>query len=284
MSGPNNTTCAICGSLTRVIGSKRGVRALRCPSCGFVAKDMKNLPSDYWKTWKLASKESFDFRNKGDIFEFRLRTLISYFGDGLKKILDFGCGSGEFVHFLRKKGYDAYGCDTGAKTPDEDFFFKGDIKDLPARDFDVITSIETFEHLIDPCSVMKELSARLRKGGILYLQTHYSHIATVFGWRYFNFAGHISFYPPGAMKTLMENSSIELIYYDKKRQPFFLFGFLYRNLVHIWCRFAPYLVKEVVLKLFDRPIFSRYESSSTNKSYVDKILLVANCLYIGRKK
>jgi len=89
-------------------------------------------------------------------------------------ILDFGCGQGFLLKHLSDSGYVTYGYDISDKlrsistsnSPNSKIF---DSLETIHQKFDVIVLSEVFEHLQDPISVIKRLSALLRKNGILLL-------------------------------------------------------------------------------------------------------------------
>ncbi|MFQ5666299.1 MAG: class I SAM-dependent methyltransferase [Candidatus Binatia bacterium] len=82
--------------------------------------------------------------------------------------LDHGAGRGLLVQLLLDHGYDAWGYDP-ISTP---CFAEGRIaRELPAGRFDLITSIEVSEHLLDPVGVLSHLRSLLAPKGLLVLST-----------------------------------------------------------------------------------------------------------------
>ncbi len=94
-------------------------------------------------------------------------------------ILDFGCGSGEYVKELREHGYEAFGCDISFKKKDNiDTFsmIKNDIIKsinlknyiLPFKDntFDLIISEQVFEHIRNYTVTISEISRLLKPNGV----------------------------------------------------------------------------------------------------------------------
>lgn len=276
--------CNICGSSGKVLGSKRGVKAVQCAGCGFIWKDLTSPPKEYYGSWKISTEKNFSLRNRDEIFEYRLKTIINKTAREVKKILDFGCGKGEFVYFLRAKGYEAYGCDTGPLSPQGPFFLKQDITSVGQSGFDAIFSIEVFEHLKDPRNIMAALRERLNRNGVIYIQTHYSGINRIFSWEYFNMENHVSFYGPTAMRELMRSAGIELIHYDKKKIKIEFPQVMKNYLLDLWCRTMPYSFKNYIVKVFDKPHINRYENPPKDENYLESVLKLLNCVYIGIKK
>lgn len=110
-------------------------------------------------------------------------------------ILDFGCGIGQAVRFLRDRGFEAYGFDVQVKwEPDSDasdLIEAGIIRvnteeaaPLPFPDgmFDVVLSYQVFEHVHDYEHSVAELARVMKPGGV---SVH------VFPSRYRPFEAHI---------------------------------------------------------------------------------------------
>jgi SAM-dependent methyltransferase len=94
-------------------------------------------------------------------------------------LLDFGCGAGERVDELRRKGYQAYGCDPALPRlpldPLRTLVERGLVRAietapyrLPFDDcsFDLVFSITVFEHAMDYDSALGEIRRVLKPGGV----------------------------------------------------------------------------------------------------------------------
>jgi len=99
------------------------------------------------------------------------------------RVLEIGCGSGDFAAWLAEGGADAVtGQDlssvaiadaNGRFQLDNLTFAVGDIENIayPAESFDLVVSCETIEHVLSPPKAISELARVLRPGGVLLLTT-----------------------------------------------------------------------------------------------------------------
>ncbi len=107
-----------------------------------------------------------------------LTSFLSVFeGEKRGKVLDIGCGNGDYAFNLKKMGFDVLAADMDI----ERFQYKGQIdfkecdvtEKLPFGDntFDFIVFSEVVEHLKNPYDVFKELNRILKSGGKIVLST-----------------------------------------------------------------------------------------------------------------
>lgn len=85
------------------------------------------------------------------------------------KILDVGCGNGDFTTELLNMGFDVQGIDIGDSSPLGERFTKVDIQHqkypFPDNQFDVVFSKSVIEHLRDPDYMVDEIYRILKPGG-----------------------------------------------------------------------------------------------------------------------
>lgn len=89
------------------------------------------------------------------------------------RILDVGCGRGNFLRVLSNKGCDCYGVER-TEFPDRGptegiHFFKGNLCDLGFEDnfFDAVVLWHVLEHMENPSGIVHEIARILRPGGLL---------------------------------------------------------------------------------------------------------------------
>lgn len=133
----------------------------RCTHCNSLhckeAVDLDAYYADYPMT-----RQTRDFATER-AFANRLRVMRRF---GLRDdslVLDYGCGKGLFVSFLREKGFNATGYD-----PYVPEFANREI--LDAR-FDFVTSQDVIEHVAEPRELAVEYRRLLKTGGMLFIGT-----------------------------------------------------------------------------------------------------------------
>jgi SAM-dependent methyltransferase len=125
--------------------------------------------------------------------------------------LDLGCGVGGLVQYLRSRGLDGVlGADDGwgadqARAAGLPILDTSKLDDL-AGTFDVVTSIEVIEHVVDPLSFLRRVARLLAPGGVFVLTT--GNVERVrgelAGWQYVNPDVHVTFLGPLALTLAYE--------------------------------------------------------------------------------
>jgi len=116
-----------------------------------------------------------------------LRRLLGHLksGPGVVRVLDAGCGDGNFMASLSEAGFEVYGVDLSAggianarrRYPNLRFFEGSVYDDLlsmsGAPSFDAVVSIEVIEHLYNPRLFVRRAHEALCPGGLLIVTTPY---------------------------------------------------------------------------------------------------------------
>lgn len=190
--------CPLCGSAntshrfdvtefaSREARSRFGVRS--CGSCGCGYLSPRPHPEDIHRYYD----PDFYWAHEGGrpltpqhLIEARRPQLESKvrFLEGLTpgRLLDIGAQKGEFVHWMRLRGWDAVGQDF-QDLPGNPFNVPmryGDIAKIDWGDekFDVVTAWAVLEHIGDPDPFMKRLAMLLKPGGrLVVLVTNFNSI------------------------------------------------------------------------------------------------------------
>jgi len=153
----------------------------------------------YWKRgYEAENVESFVFRVYGRVF----KAQFNIDGKRNEKVLDFGCGSGAALKFLKRKGFDVYGVDISEmdigtsrdQMPDIADHFKV-ISPKPRMDrtffgggFDLIIAIQSLYYLSnsDLKICLMSLYEQMKEGAVIYA----SMMGTKADWFYDNSVEH----------------------------------------------------------------------------------------------
>lgn len=104
-----------------------------------------------------------DCRNIDPINIERLRR-IRFFNQGYRMI-DFGCGKGQFTDLAKKNGY--------MVTPiDQDTDIQ--LSKLKSDRYNIINCVEVIEHIVQPKEVIEDFHRVLKPGGIVYLESSFT--------------------------------------------------------------------------------------------------------------
>jgi SAM-dependent methyltransferase len=145
----------------------------------------------FWAPFKNPGAQWYesgdDYNVKDEANPRQIHSYHKYFlasGQSLDKktILDIGCGTGEFLAALEKRGALAYGTDIdpGAVAFAKKFYQPRHIFALAINDYfqqdqgapyDIITAFEVFEHVDEPWTILTFAQKSLRPGGKLIMST-----------------------------------------------------------------------------------------------------------------
>lgn len=166
--------CVICGYKTGApgageLGACRGNTARfrdhlhnlwKCPRCLTIHNIDPVDFADIYRDYPL-NKRRLDVFARGT-----LRNLLGRLRRaGLAKeasILDYGCGNGVFIQYLKGKGY--------TRVEGYDPYVAAYSK-TPTDQFDCVVANDVIEHVSDPRSTIRECIRLVKPGGLLYLGT-----------------------------------------------------------------------------------------------------------------
>ncbi len=145
--------------------------------------------------------------------------LINKVGNG-KKILDYGCGVGDFLEHLQKNGYDVLGMepnDSARRIAQS----KVGIEKVTSTEleqntekYDVITLWHVLEHIPNLKEIITELKKHLTKSGILVVAVpnHQSYDAKYYGkyWAAYDVPRHLWHFSDKSMSNLLSNFGMKI--------------------------------------------------------------------------
>ncbi len=162
---PNNESAFVTFSCNLRAFADEKFRVWRCPDCQTIhCLDVVDLDYYYSKYpyGELALTPPLRL-----VYQNLYRRLAKHGFSQNHSLLDYGCGKGLFIQYLRERGfknchgYDPYG-------PPEDF---GDPSTLQWGQFDYILLSDVIEHVEDPYSLLAKLDGLLAPGGQILIGT-----------------------------------------------------------------------------------------------------------------
>jgi SAM-dependent methyltransferase len=233
---PSVSACPICGNLEfDYLGAVHGTvverqyELCRCRTCRFVFVLNPSLEFDH-----IYSEDYYNGRGAdpklnyvGEV-QHPMRSVRRYEWRGVltrvKSLapvsvhtawLDYGCGTGGLVQYLRSQAVDAYGFEqgwcsellqnNGTPTVNEDELHRS------RGSFDIVSAIEVIEHTRDPVAVLRTIRPLLKPGGLLFMTTGNAEpfrdrITT---WRYVTPDVHISYFEPATLARALREAGFE---------------------------------------------------------------------------
>lgn len=217
------TRCPVCNSTQNsvTIEARDGIKLLKCASCGLAFHNELYSPAEqeeyyghYYHEWNLSFSPINDVRFKELLATFEAHRSSN-------RILDIGCGSGQLLKVAIEQGWTAYGTEIASGVFEHLSglgidAFGGELQEAnyPSRFFDVIYCSEVIEHMVDPCSLVREVSRILRPGGLLYLTTpNYGSLTRrLLGakWRAIG-REHICYFTPKVLAGMLKGSNFRKV-------------------------------------------------------------------------
>nr|UXE45420.1 hypothetical protein Hi04_10k_c4773_00035 [uncultured bacterium] len=234
-----NDSCIVCGSNSRSLlfrtrdrhyGIPGEFEIFRCDACSLVhlfpmpteQELISFYPEDYYAYQEVARKKPWkQFVKK--LIGYNIHTNDPHFSRA-GRVLDVGCGSGEFLLEMRKKGWDVYGVEPkvlGANIGHRTAGIHIAQGTLPCATamfpdgmFDYVRSNHSFEHIRDPSTALAEMKRLLSPVGKLFIGVPNiaSLNAKVFGryWWYLGAPVHTFNYSVKTLSALLEKSGFRI--------------------------------------------------------------------------
>ncbi len=155
-----------------------------CLKCDVVFLDPRPEQQDFEAMYPPSYQNGIDKRTiidtklRGLRFPYQLHfDLIENHAGNKPKVLDYGCGAGNFIYNAIIRGYDCHGAEFGQEQvnklqneiPQGRFYTIMDLAQS-GNTYDVIRLSNVLEHLDDPKAILSRLTTLLKPGGILLIE------------------------------------------------------------------------------------------------------------------
>jgi|SRR5687767_3013927 len=211
-------TCLICssGKLRQLKGYEKH-DLIKCADCGFVF--MKRIPTEeelrtyysvyayeYEKPMPESTRISYENLME-DLEPYRLSN----------KILDVGCGEGWILEIAKQRGWEVYGTEFSSRAFEicqkkGIKMYQGKLEPgkMEEKEYDVIISSETIEHINNPQEEIANIFSLLRKGGLFYATTpnFNSYLRYILKSRYniIEYPEHLCYYTRKTINRLFKSN------------------------------------------------------------------------------
>ena len=213
--------CTVCkDSESIILLRKESLSLHKCLKCGTV---FLGEYSDRFVPELYAYYDKYENLGKEDVFDpitsARCEDLLhwlSHFGIG-RKVLDVGCGLGQFVEVANRSGWVAEGlelsrqavnfaCRHGLAVQELDFLSSA----IKTDSYDVLTLFEVIEHVPDPVAFLQRAGEVVRPGGLVYVTTpNFSSADRRLlgkGWEIIH-REHLTYFTPRTLLALVKKTS-----------------------------------------------------------------------------
>ena len=226
--------CNLCGSrAARPYAKKFGLRIVVCRECGLVYVEPRLTEADILKRYTAeylygeylpifrADRNGVDLNLVVSHYIFYLKLAGRVFAPG-GRLLDVGCGAGLFLKAAESQGWDAAGVEISPAAAE----YAATVLHLPVissrleragiadSSFDVVTLLDTLEHLGDPLGTLTEARRVLKPGGRLILNTPDFESSSRRGlgksWAVLTPAEHLHYFTERTLRRMLEKAGFDV--------------------------------------------------------------------------
>jgi SAM-dependent methyltransferase len=221
--------CPICGKspvlpLFRATSPEAGdgpeFLLVRCQTCGLVridpppsAAQLAAAYEDQYSPATAATGASLFAQWRARLFLAARKRRIERVARG-RRLLDVGCGTGDFLNVMHEAGWEVAGVEPNAEARRQAPVslrqrIVDDLDAVPGAPFDVITLWHVLEHLPSPAADIEKVKTLLRPGGVLFIAVpnFASWEAAIGGTRWFHLdlPRHLYHFTPGTLSRLLDD-------------------------------------------------------------------------------
>jgi 2-polyprenyl-3-methyl-5-hydroxy-6-metoxy-1,4-benzoquinol methylase len=208
--------------------SKESFPLIKCNQCSLVITSPRPDENSIGKYYESIDYISHSKNSRGilDRIYFIARSialrnkkkLISrYFNSG--KLLDYGCGAGSFLAYVKHSGWQAFGVEPSAKARDiakeSGAVIAASFEELQEGKFDIVTLWHVLEHIHQLNETVEKLKTKLAETGIILIAVpnHESFDATHYksDWAAYDVPRHLWHFSQQSMSQLLKKHQLKLL-------------------------------------------------------------------------
>jgi SAM-dependent methyltransferase len=188
---------------------------LQCSRCGLV--QLHSNPVPYWREVIRATAFS---QEMGEFRKTQFKAFVDQYGLSGKKIVEIGCGKGEYLTLMQGAGATVYGTEFGEASMKhctqagmrvEHLFVEGPEVKLRDAPFDAFFILNFLEHLADPNSTLQGIHANLADHAIGLIEV--PNFDMILEKKLFSefIADHLFYFTRETLNALLERNGFEVI-------------------------------------------------------------------------
>lgn len=236
MSEEKIKNCPICNSSSFTdlfqckdqTASKESFPLIKCNQCSLVITSPRPDENSIGKYYESSdyishsgnSRSLFDriyFIARSIALRNKKKLISRYFNSG--KLLDYGCGAGSFLAYMKHSGWQAFGVEPSAKARDiakeSGAVIAASIEELQEEKFHMVTLWHVLEHIHQLNETVEKLKTKLAENGIILIAvpnyesfdaTHYKN-----DWAAYDVPRHLWHFSQQSMSQLLKKHQLKLL-------------------------------------------------------------------------
>ncbi len=255
--------CALCGGgESAPVCVNDALEVARCAVCGLVFVNPQPTEAalrKYHAAQSLLQQDGWSsyFQHTPaqirELWEERFGDLRRWINGGVPRLLDVGCGYGDFLHVARESGWRVEGFEfspAAAEVCRSRYGLRvavGDLLELEFAEgsFELITMWHVLEHLRHPLAVLRRCRALLEPGGVLALEVPNLNFLVRKSYRYpLSRTLHLYHFTPTTLAALVRAAGFEVLECRPGNT-----GFQYPRRWKVYAKKCLYAVSRAVEKL-----------------------------------
>jgi 2-polyprenyl-3-methyl-5-hydroxy-6-metoxy-1,4-benzoquinol methylase len=195
---------------------------IQCPSCHCLFVEhppFEKVRTKGLQNWaEQVSRNSIQFEISPDIVH-RVELLKTYGKKTHARLIDVGCGKGDFLVYAKNNGFDVIGMDIISpfipQLKKQGIPVVSKLSSIADESYDIVTCFDVIEHTVNPQQLLEECYRILKPDGIVFFTTpNGSSISKRIlknHWWVLNPEGHYVLFTPNALTLCLKKISLNCI-------------------------------------------------------------------------